>query len=552
VDLVDEEIPSMEDTTFMLTPAASTTASGRTGVDETLVVFCVDTSGSMCVTTEVPGKVKLRGSERLSKLQSLNDTRESQWIPGQKHNVTYVSRLQAVQAAVDHQLGEMAKDFPKRKVALVTFNQEVTLVGDGTEWSVGLSGDKLGDKEVIIRAGKENQELKPISDTRKKLGEKVFELEERGSTALGPALLASVAMACETPGSKVIICTDGLANIGLGSLEDSDVDDQLLERAQIFYKEVSDMAVSKGVSVSVVSIKGSNCKLVELGKVADATGGQVNIVDPLKLTQEFGTILADPIIATNVTARLLLHKGLYFREEESKSSQVERYVGNVTKESEITFEYGIRSAKKRKTEKIPEEEVDAQPGPGPSSREEDPAGEYVTLAAGGTDLPFQLQLHYTDLEGAKALRIITQTKPVTKQRAVAEKSLNPTIMGVHTAQSTARLAEEGNYSESRMNALMQQRLVSRTSKGVDGNRSAYKQWCANIKPVENTVCNIQKSEVSSRGRRWSDDEEEDSDMVFSAAGGKKKLKYKGRRKMCTDDLANVIYSNKSACAKDFK
>ena len=37
---------------------------------------------------------------------------------------------------------------------------------------------------------------------------------------------------------------------------------------------------------------------------------QVNIVDPLKLTQEFGSILADPIIATNVAATLQLHKGL--------------------------------------------------------------------------------------------------------------------------------------------------------------------------------------------------------------------------------------------------
>ena len=37
---------------------------------------------------------------------------------------------------------------------------------------------------------------------------------------------------------------------------------------------------------------------------------QVNIVDPLKLTQEFGNILADPIIATNVSATLHLHNGL--------------------------------------------------------------------------------------------------------------------------------------------------------------------------------------------------------------------------------------------------
>ena len=55
--------------------------------------------------------------------------------------------------------------------------------------------------------------------------------------------------------------------------------------------------------MSVLSVKGTKCKMVELGQVADVTGGHVNIVDPLKLTQEFGTILSDPIIATNVKVR---------------------------------------------------------------------------------------------------------------------------------------------------------------------------------------------------------------------------------------------------------
>ena len=46
-----------------------------------------------------------------------------------------------------------------------------------------------------------------------------FSLEEGGQTALGPALLLSVAMASQVKGSKVIICTDGMANVGLGALD---------------------------------------------------------------------------------------------------------------------------------------------------------------------------------------------------------------------------------------------------------------------------------------------------------------------------------------------
>ena len=53
------------------------------------------------------------------------------------------------------------------------------------------------------------------------LSEQLFQLEENGPTALGPALLTSLVLASQKPGSQVIVCTDGLANVGLGSFEDA-------------------------------------------------------------------------------------------------------------------------------------------------------------------------------------------------------------------------------------------------------------------------------------------------------------------------------------------
>lgn len=53
VDLAAEEMPTQPDVTYMVEPAPVTTASGRSGIDESLVVFCVDISGSMCVSQEV-------------------------------------------------------------------------------------------------------------------------------------------------------------------------------------------------------------------------------------------------------------------------------------------------------------------------------------------------------------------------------------------------------------------------------------------------------------------------------------------------------------------
>ncbi len=53
VDIVSEEQPKQNDVTFMLVPALCTAASGAKASDQSLVVFCMDTSGSMCLTSEV-------------------------------------------------------------------------------------------------------------------------------------------------------------------------------------------------------------------------------------------------------------------------------------------------------------------------------------------------------------------------------------------------------------------------------------------------------------------------------------------------------------------
>jgi hypothetical protein len=50
-------------------------------------------------------------------------------------------------------------------------------------------------------------------------------LEETGPTALGPAVTTAIAMAAEgAPGSTVVVCTDGLANIGIGAFDEAKED----------------------------------------------------------------------------------------------------------------------------------------------------------------------------------------------------------------------------------------------------------------------------------------------------------------------------------------
>lgn len=73
----------------------------------------------------------------------------------------------------------------------------------------------------------------------------VLRLEECGPTALGPALLVSTTMASKVRGSKVILCTDGLANVGMGKLDNFKSTEEE-EAAGIFYEDISKAAVDNG------------------------------------------------------------------------------------------------------------------------------------------------------------------------------------------------------------------------------------------------------------------------------------------------------------------
>ena len=82
--------------------------------------------------------------------------------------------LQSVQAAVDHQLGEFAKSQPNAKISLVTFNNEVTVFGDGKNDAVVVTGDKLNDNDALVKVGTEASLPANIKETRESLSSKLF------------------------------------------------------------------------------------------------------------------------------------------------------------------------------------------------------------------------------------------------------------------------------------------------------------------------------------------------------------------------------------------
>jgi hypothetical protein len=173
-------------------------------------------------------------------------------------------------------------------------------------------------------------------------------IEETGPTALGPAVLTSVALAAEgAPGSTVVICTDGLANVGLGAFDEIETEAEIA-KVKEFYERIGEYAKNKGVTVNLVSIKGDECNIEALSTLQDLTGGSIERVEPANLTKNFANMLSKPVIATNVVVKIKLHKGLQFRNEVARqlsqnNTCLTKDMGNVTEDNIFTFEYTIKS-----------------------------------------------------------------------------------------------------------------------------------------------------------------------------------------------------------------
>jgi hypothetical protein len=111
---------------------------------------------------------------------------------------------------------------PARRVGLVVFNGDVTIYGDCSRDPRVIAGDNLSNYDALVAAGTEYLVEQPVSVSGDALLKKVFELEETGPTALGPAVLVSVAMASRTAGGKVgVVCPRPLLLMCLCSLSPS-------------------------------------------------------------------------------------------------------------------------------------------------------------------------------------------------------------------------------------------------------------------------------------------------------------------------------------------
>jgi len=431
--LDEHERPEKESLDYMITPPS------HDGNDDSYVVFVLDTSGSMCVTVEIPASQNEWKKLRTQREKGSDSVfKESSALPNEKPGAAYMSRMQCMQAAVSENLKQLAVRHPNRKVLLVTFNDEVTFHSDGTGEPLTLAGDALNDGNHIRNwaSGLNLEQTKSIRESNEALDLRIAKLTEDGATALGPALLVATLIAGNKPHSEIILCTDGLSNVGLGMLDEA----SQVNQATAFYKDIAGYAKSHETAVNIMALEDSNCMLSAFAVVATETSGQVNVLHPLEWVAEVQRIAQNPAIATNVHLQLFIPPAC----SEIKQDKCDRCkeltgansiccnVGNATADSNIPFDFAITK----------------------------PCGPTVN---------FQLQIGYTRMDGAQCMRVISVEKQVTEDRNAAEKAVDVAVAGLYAFYKASQLALKGDVNSARntllgMTSMLQRGATTQTQK----------------------------------------------------------------------------------------
>jgi len=544
--LEEEEFPQTDQIEYLekATPSLSENAT-----DDAIVVFCIDTSGSMIVTSPISNK-DFKDLRKIQHEQPSIGTGDStsQYLPNEEKGVKYISRLEAVQQAIEVQLIGLQQEHPDRKVALVTFASDVTIYGDGTTHPIVIAGDRLSNPEelenlnqwwgtdipqptkeeldeeqkVRLANAKTKQEimailneapakkqpaedkkvdfkLESIVKSRLALSTKLFSLAEEGQTALGPALLISCAIAAQKPGSKIVLCTDGVANVGVGSMENK----ENIEAAKDFYNAIAKKALSNNTTISLMGFKGSESNIEVLGSMSTHTGGQVDVVEPSTVQKNFQRIFADDTIAMDVKVSFFMGTGIHFSnkysakewevEQKSKSDKtvsfelLQKSIGSVNSDSNLLLEFDALNV--------------------PSSMKE---------------VPFQVQLFYTRIEdGKRLLRVITRHIPISLNDKEIEENADIEIVGLNSIRSVAEIAQAGNYTYSRLrnyaNLQFMKKLVA-ASKDKEEASEVLKNFVLHSVKFEDKIYREQLRELH-KGNPWDETEKDEQVSVNEGSGG---------------------------------
>ncbi|MHA2377673.1 MAG: hypothetical protein ACXADS_00150 [Candidatus Thorarchaeota archaeon] len=328
------------------------------------------------------------------------------------------ANLAAVKRSLITSIDSLAANAPNTMLGLIEFESSVLCRNLETGEPVELPRTSFMSLDAIMDATKrllDKIKLVRVGENADNLKKHVSALRDQGGTALGPAAVMAYVLAKHRNVGRVVLLTDGLANEGIGALEGFQV-----TPAGNFYEDLGDKFRELGAAVDVVGIaSGAGMELKTLGLMPEATGGTMYYVTPNELDRSLSELAGAELLGRDVEVKLITPAGVRLKDASGASRAVldelkkkgGGKIGVVGEDHELYFE--IEPEKKIKDEEV----------------------------------PIQVQVAYTDEEGARRVRAVTTKLRVSENEDEIMKTLDPTVGATFVTQKAGEDAIRGERSK---------------------------------------------------------------------------------------------------------
>ncbi|MFX1263373.1 MAG: VWA domain-containing protein [Promethearchaeota archaeon] len=323
--------------------------------------------------------------------------------------------LAAVKRSLNTSIDSLAANTPDAMFGLIEFESTVVCRNLETGEPIELPRESFQSLDSIMDSTKsllDKIKMVKVGDKSSDLKRHVAALRDQGGTALGPAVGMAYTIAKHRDVGRIVLLTDGLANEGIGALEGYQV-----TPANKYYEDLGDEFRKIGAAFDVVGIaSGGAMELKTLGLLPEATGGTMYYVTPNELDRSLSELAGAALLGRDVEVKLITPEGVRLKDASGASRAVLEElkkkgggkIGVVGEDHELYFE--VEPEKKIKDEEV----------------------------------PIQVQVSYTDNEGARRVRAVTTKLKVSEKEDEIMKTLDPTVGATFVTQKAGEDAVRGD------------------------------------------------------------------------------------------------------------
>ncbi len=340
-------------------------------------------------------------------------------------------KIEAVRQALIQNLRDIKMNSPKTTFVLLTFESNLTLYlrPDSTlkipDGDIMHSEELLNDKiEDFLKKGR----TIAVGEIGDKWVDIVQRLTSMDMTALGPAAVVCLALAKKLPAkeAKIVILSDGLANIGVGRIEN-----QPQGKAKEFYSHLGKDFKARGAVVEVMGVRdengGNNVALDVVGVMTEITGGEMVFMESSEIAKFVSGASRKRFVARNTVIRVYTPPeieidgitGTFVEGDIPKAPGKPISLGSLSDDREIYLKFKSKGSAKAKK------------------------------------VPIQIQMEYQDEENRKCVRVIKQEVSAA-DTATFTKQFDPTLVSNMVLQEANEAYQKNDVAgaKQQVNAYM--------------------------------------------------------------------------------------------------